>query len=240
MDDRGELLLTGDESGTICARLLHSSSPGDHEGSQDMGRRSREFGVGERSRGEGGGGRGGGGIAKVVDGAHAGGIQAISHVEGSYAEGSSNSAGDGIRDSSALFVSGGKGGEMQEGREAKRETMRFSESIRRRFTLGILMTMMVAFVIYLGQEASRCLLLVLVLIVDARALNDARHLLFPVLCSVFHDSGGVVRLWRATWPGRRSESVGAAAGTELQVELVNDMLVGGFQVLLQAQHFSKP
>lgn len=104
IDSVGELLLTGDESGTICARLLHSrSSPGNHQGLQDTGRRSRELGV------EGGlhsGGGGGGGVAKVVDGAHAGGIQAISHVEGS-----SRSVESKTGESSALFVSGGKGRE---------------------------------------------------------------------------------------------------------------------------------
>ncbi|CAM9286449.1 unnamed protein product [Scytosiphon promiscuus] len=111
IDGRGELLVTGDESGTMCTRLLHSRSrsPRDYQGFQDTGRRSRD------------------------------------HVGGS-----ARLAESGAGDSSALFVSGGK--------------------------------------------------------------------------------GGVVRLWRARWSGQRREAAGPAADTELHVELVNDMLVGGFQV----------
>lgn len=104
IDSRGELLLTGDESGVICLRLLHSrhSSSQGHQGVQGTACRSQELGAeGETGSGAGGGG---GGVAKVLKGAHEGGVLAISHVEGSL-----RLAEDGTASSSALFVSGGKG-----------------------------------------------------------------------------------------------------------------------------------
>ncbi|CAN0497695.1 unnamed protein product, partial [Ectocarpus sp. 8 AP-2014] len=90
IDRRGELLVTGDESGAICARLLHHS-----------GNRSGDGTAYGSSSVEGGssGGSGGGGVVEVVREAHSGEVLAISHVEGG--------AGD---DDPALFVSGGKGG----------------------------------------------------------------------------------------------------------------------------------
>lgn len=85
IDSWGELLVTGDESGAICARLLHRSGHGAAYRSSSV-------------EGESSGVGGGGGVTRVVREAHSGDVLAVSHVEGG--------AGD---DGSSLFVSGGKG-----------------------------------------------------------------------------------------------------------------------------------
>lgn len=105
IDSRGTLLLTGDESGVICVRRLYGrhssiSSQGD-QGVQDTADRSKNLGA------EGGLDSGGeGGVAKVIKGAHDGGVLAITHVDGSLR---ATEDGKEFGSSSALFVSGGKG-----------------------------------------------------------------------------------------------------------------------------------
>lgn len=96
VDGRGILLLTGDESGTICARLLH----GRHSDGGDRGKAYQSQSLGEEVASE------GDVVAKVVGGAHEGGVLAMSHVEGSLRE-----EADGSGESSTLFVSGGVGEE---------------------------------------------------------------------------------------------------------------------------------
>ncbi|CAM9837402.1 unnamed protein product [Pylaiella littoralis] len=104
IDSRGTLLLTGDESGVICVRRLYGrhssiSSQGD-QGVQDTADRSLGAEGGLDSGGE-------GGVAKVIKGAHDGGVLAITHVDGSLR---ATEDGKEFGSSSALFVSGGKGG----------------------------------------------------------------------------------------------------------------------------------
>lgn len=97
IDSRGVLLLSGDESGTMCARLLHRGSDGIHPGSHHGSAYPSERPVGE------------GALevdvaAKVVRSAHEGGVLAVSHVEGSFRPAEGDTGG-----SSALFISGGEG-----------------------------------------------------------------------------------------------------------------------------------
>lgn len=99
VDAQGRLLLTGDESGAICARFLC------HARDDSTG---VDHGCTLRSQALEGEGRAricaGGGSAKVLQGAHEGGVLAMSHVRGD----AGGSAED-IKSSSMLFVSGGIG-----------------------------------------------------------------------------------------------------------------------------------
>lgn len=65
---------------------------------------------------------------------------------------------------------------------------------------------------------------------NARSDAVSLGMCFPLV----NVSGGTVRLWRATFQGRRrrSDKFSGSAGADPQVhvELVKDMLVGGFQV----------
>lgn len=133
IDSLGQLLLTGDESGSICVRLLHprdandsstSSTPSRVRVAKNTANRRKELGAGAVAEGvrvgvgigAGSGGGGGGGVAKVLEGAHAGDVLAISHVEGSLSmspsEGLSEEQTGAGGGRSSLFVSGGKGEEQ--------------------------------------------------------------------------------------------------------------------------------
>lgn len=137
MDSLGQLLVTGDDSGSICARLLHpressnsaASRAESARGTGDTAYPSQEFGAvvvaGGAELGA-GSGSGGGGVAKVVEGAHKGDVLAIRHVEGSLRMSTSMSRSEGLSEGlsedeggaeaswSSLFVSGGKGEGLSE------------------------------------------------------------------------------------------------------------------------------
>lgn len=101
IDAQGSLLLTGDESGTLCARLLNR-----RHGDGDTNTRTTQY----RNRVPGSKGTPDGPDGHVcvkVEGAHEGGILAMTHVEGKL-RGEAGEAGGGF----ALFVSGGIGEEQ--------------------------------------------------------------------------------------------------------------------------------
>lgn len=58
-------------------------------------------------------------------------------------------------------------------------------------------------------------------------------LVYPDLVFVVRFAGGVVRLWRATATESVGNSITRASREKLEVRLLTDMLVGGFQVLLR-------
>lgn len=93
IDNLGNFLLTGDESGAICARFLSRLKPND----VDYGSTYRNIGLGQ-TLGEGG--------VRLVAGAHEGAVLAISHIFGSL-----KGADDQSEERSVLFVSGGVGKE---------------------------------------------------------------------------------------------------------------------------------
>lgn len=100
IDAQGSLLLTGDESGTLCARLLNR-----RHGDGDTNTRTTQYRnrvLGSKVTPDGPDGH----SCVKVEGAHEGGILAMTHVEGKL-RGEEGEAGGGF----ALFVSGGIGEE---------------------------------------------------------------------------------------------------------------------------------
>lgn len=128
-------MLTGDESGSICIRLLHprhltnssrQGGRGGEEEEEDTVYRNQGVGAVDVNVADSLGlgrleaDRGGGGVAKVLEGAHAGGVLAISHVKGSLRLSLSADEGRAGGRWASLFVSGGKGEEKERKQGARR------------------------------------------------------------------------------------------------------------------------
>lgn len=97
IDAKGSLLLTGDESGTLCARLLNRNHGDGDTNTQNASYRNR--GPGSKATPDGHG-------CVKLEGVHEGGVLSISHVEGKLRR---EGEGEEARDGFALFVSGGIG-----------------------------------------------------------------------------------------------------------------------------------
>lgn len=107
IDNRGSLLVTGDESGAIFARILHHRNSKSAHQPPQRDRDGTQFGGGRSSSGNTGDGNA---TAVASAAAHEGGVLAVSHVDDRPSRISGNEDSDSEpKDEEMLFVSGGQG-----------------------------------------------------------------------------------------------------------------------------------
>lgn len=232
IDSEGSLLVTGDEKGVICVRLLHQAD--DSDGHHASFPRDRERATS---------GSNGDGTTVAFAAAHEGGVLAVSHVHRDARAGVNGGrgiTGRGDDENGMLFVSGGAAGEHIRFMLC-RIFIEFHESSRVKVCVCVPSSPLFMERSTLWEPYKRGKFpQVPVNESPVRSVTYASHVFMVLqsaasMCSIFISAplfqligaGDVVRLWRATCENVR-HSTGSAA--RLSLNLLTEMHVGGCQV----------